>query len=98
MALYVHLSKMTSTGASKIRQISEEYSKWKSYVESLGAKVECAVGCFGEHDFVGVVDYPNEAAAMKGAGYAVSLGVVQVQTLPACSMEEFAKVMGELPV
>ena len=51
----------------------------------------------GEYDFVVIVDYPNEVAALKAAGYAAALGVVQVQTLPACQIEDFVKVMSELP-
>ena len=97
MALYVHLSKMTRDGAAKIRNLAPEYSKWKSFVESLGAKIICAAASFGEYDFVVVMDYPNEAAALKGAGWATALGDVQVQTLPACPIETFIKVMSELP-
>jgi uncharacterized protein with GYD domain len=97
MALYVHLSKMTRDGAAKIRNLGPEYSKWKSFVESLGAKIVCAAASFGEYDFVVVMDYPNEAAALKGAGWATALGDVQVQTLPACPIETFIKVMSELP-
>ena len=37
-------------------------------MESLGAKVVCAAACFGEYDYVVVVDYPNEVAALKGSG------------------------------
>ena len=51
----------------------------------------------GQYDYVVVVDYPNEVAALKGSGCATALGVVQVQTLPACPIEDFIKVMGELP-
>lgn len=89
MALYVHLVKMTREGATTIRELSSEYTKWKSFAESLGAKPVCVVGCFGEYDFVTVMDYPNEVAAMKAAGYASALGIVQTQTLPACPIEDF---------
>jgi uncharacterized protein with GYD domain len=34
----------------------------EEFVESLGAKVVCAAACFGEYDFVAVVDYRNEVA------------------------------------
>jgi len=97
MALYVHLAKMTQEGAAKIREISSDYAKWRSFAESIGAKVVCAAACFGQYDYVVVVDYPNDVAAMKGAGRAVALGTVQVQTLPACPIEDFAKIMSELP-
>jgi hypothetical protein len=44
-----------------------------------------------------VVDYPNEVAALKSAGCATALGMVTVQTLPCCAIEDFVKVMSELP-
>ena len=97
MALYVGLSKMTQDGTGKIRELAPVYAKWKSYAESLGGKIQCALACFGEYDFVVIVDYPNEVAALKAAGYAAALGVVQSQTLPACQIEDFVKVMSELP-
>jgi uncharacterized protein with GYD domain len=97
MALYVHLSKLTRDGTTKIRELSPEYSKWKHFVESLGCKPVCVVACFGEYDFVVVADYPDEVAAMKAVGYATALGVVRIQTLPACAIEDFIKVMSELP-
>jgi len=97
MALYIHLSKMTREGTTKIRNLAPEYAKWRTFVESLGAKIVCAAACFGEYDYVTVVDYPSEVAALKGAGCATALGVVQVQTLPACPIEDFVKIMSELP-
>ena len=97
MPLYVHLVKMTREGAGKIRDMGPEYGKTKNFMESLGAKILCTVACFGEYDFVSVVDYPNEVAALKSAGYAASTGNVQTQTLPACQIENFFKVMSELP-
>ncbi len=97
MPLYLALSKITQEGASKIRELAPVYAKWKSFAESQGGKILCALACFGEYDFAVVVDYPNEVAALKAAGYATALGVVQVQTLPACQIEDFVKVMSELP-
>jgi uncharacterized protein with GYD domain len=97
MPLYVHLVKMTREGAGKIRDLATEYAKVRQYRESLGAKILCSVACFGEYDFVSVVEYPNEVAALKAAGYAASTGNVRLQTLPACQIEDFFKVMSELP-
>ena len=97
MAVYLHLSKLTGQGASKIRELGSSYSTWRSFAESLGAKIVCAAACFGEYDFAVVADYPNEVAAMKSAGCATALGMVQVQTLPCCAIEDFVKVMSELP-
>jgi uncharacterized protein with GYD domain len=91
---------MTREGAGKIRELASEYAKWKSFVESLGSKpvcAVCAVACFGEYDFVVVADHPNEVAALKASGYAAAQGNVQIQILPACTVEDFFKVMSELP-
>jgi len=97
MAVYLHLSKLTREGAAKVRDLGSTYSTWKSFAESLGAKIVCAAATFGEYDFAVVADYPNEVAALKSAGCATALGVVTVQTLPCCAIEDFFKVMSELP-
>jgi uncharacterized protein with GYD domain len=97
MPLYVGLVKMTGQGASRIRDLASEYAKWKAYADSLGLKPICALACFGEYDFVVVGEYPNDAAALKAAGYATALGSVEVQTLPSCQIEDFFKAMSELP-
>jgi uncharacterized protein with GYD domain len=97
MPIYVHLVKMTREGAGKIRDLGPEYAKVKAFQDSLSVKRICTVACFGEYDFVDVLDYPSEAAALKAAGYSAGTGLVQVQTLPACSIEDFLKLMSELP-
>ena len=97
MPIYVHLVKMTREGAGKIRNLTPEYARVKEFQDSLGAKRLCTVACFGEYDFVDVLEYPNEAAALKAAGYSAATGMVQVQTLPACRIEDFLKLMSELP-
>jgi uncharacterized protein with GYD domain len=97
MPLYVHLVKMTREGAGKIRELASEYAKVKAFQDSLGVKRICTVACFGEYDFVDILEYPSEAAALKSAGYSAATGIVQVQTLPACRIEDFFKLMSELP-
>ena len=97
MPIYVHLVKMTREGATKIRDLASEYAKVKAFQDSLGVKRVCTVACFGEYDFVDVLDYPTEAAALKAAGYSAATGMVQIQTLAACRIEDFFKMMSELP-
>jgi len=97
MALYVHLVKMTQQGATKIREMSSTYEAVRKFGESLGCKPVTVVATFGKYDFVGLWDCPSEVAALKLAACAVSNGTVQVQTLPACKIEDFFKVVSELP-
>jgi uncharacterized protein with GYD domain len=97
MALYVGLAKMTREGASRIRDLAPEWAKARQYIESVGGKIICVTACFGEYDFVSVIDYPDQVAALKAAGYITLQGVVTVQTLPACAIDDFLKVMSGLP-
>ena len=97
MALFVGLAKMTREGASRMRDLAPEYAKARQYIESVGGKIICMTACFGEYDFVSVIDYPDQVAALKAAGYVTSQGLVTVQTLPACGIDDFLKVMSGLP-
>ncbi len=97
MALYVHLVKVTPQGAARIREASATYEHVRKFAESLGCKPVQIVACFGEYDYVGIWDCPDQVAALKLAGCAVSTGNVQIQSLPACKIEDFFKIMSELP-
>ncbi len=97
MALYVQLVKLTREGASKIREVSADFAKVQSFTASLGGKFLYVVACFGEYDFVALADYPDEVAALKGAAYAAAQGNAIIQTLPARPIEDFFKIMSELP-
>jgi uncharacterized protein with GYD domain len=55
------------------------------------------VACFGKYDFVALADYPDEIAALKGAAYAAAQGNATIQMLPARPIDEFFKIMSELP-
>jgi uncharacterized protein with GYD domain len=97
MPRYVHLAKMTQEGAANIKQHPAVYADWGRFADSIGAKVVCAVGCFGEYDYVVIADYPDEKAALKGAAFAAIQGMVRSQTLPAFPIEEFFEAVSDLP-
>ncbi len=97
MARYVHLVKMTQEGAANIKEQPAVYADWGRFADTIGAKVVSAVGCFGEYDFVLIVDYPDAKAALKAAAFAATQGMVQSQTLPAFPLDEFFSVIKELP-
>ncbi|HEY6394991.1 MAG TPA: GYD domain-containing protein [Candidatus Binataceae bacterium] len=97
MPLYVHFVKLTRDGAEKIRELPPAYEKFRKFVDSLGGKPACVVACFGEFDFLNIVDYPDQAAALKAAGFATAQGYVRMETVPAYPIEDFFMVMGALP-
>ena len=97
MALYVQLVKLSREGVTRIREVAGDFAKVQSFNESLGGKFLYVVACFGEYDFVALADYPDEVAALKGAAYAAAQGNATIQTLPARPIDEFFKIMSELP-
>jgi uncharacterized protein with GYD domain len=58
-------------------------------VEGLGGKIQGFWMCFGEHDFVGVVEMPDNVSA---AGFAIAIGgggaCKSVKTTPLLKIEE----------
>ena len=97
MALYVQLVKLNRKGAKKIQELSTDFAEVQRFNESLGAKFLYVVACFGEYDFVALADYPDDVAAVKGATFAAAQGNAAIQTLPARPIEEFFKIVSELP-
>jgi uncharacterized protein with GYD domain len=97
MALYVQLVKLNREGMMKIREVATDFAAVQQFNESLGGKFQYVVACFGEYDFVALVDYPDEVTALKGAAYAAAQGNATIQTLPARPIDEFFKIMSELP-
>jgi uncharacterized protein with GYD domain len=97
MALYVQLVKLSREGTMKIREVSKDFVAVQRFNESLGGKFLYVVACFGEYDFVALAEYPDDVAALKGAAYAAAQGNATIQTLPARPIEEFFKIMSELP-
>jgi uncharacterized protein with GYD domain len=97
MALYVQLVKLNREGVMKIREVSRDFAAVQRFNESLGGKFLYVVACFGEYDFVALAEYPDETAAIQGAAFAASQGNATIQTLPARPIDEFFKLMEQLP-
>src|SRR5215467_6540814 len=97
MALYVQLVKFNREGVMRIREVAGDFAAVQQFNESIGGKFLYVVACLGEYDFVALADYPDEVAAFKGAAYAAAQGNATIQTLPARPIDEFFKIMSELP-
>lgn len=97
MPLYVQLVKLHREGVMKIREVGNDFAAVQHFNESLNGKFLYVVACFGAYDFVALAEYPDDAAAMKGAAFAASQGNASIQTLPARPVDEFFQLMSELP-
>ncbi len=64
--------------------------------EKLGGKLTLYL-TFGEYDTVGILEAPNDEAALTFVSTLVSLGNVRTATLKAFTLEEVEKTIGGKP-
>lgn len=91
MAHYVLLARLTHQGITGIKGVQKRYDGFKALVESKGGKILSFYATFGQYDYVGVVDLPNDQAALEVSVGTGSKGNVQIETCRAFPFAEFAK-------
>lgn len=96
MPIYVSLVKFTQQGVTTMKAKGVARSDMvQRNIESLGGKLVHAYYCLGEYDVVAVLDFPNNASAMKAAVLNASMGHIQITTLPAVSRDEWRRLLKE---
>lgn len=95
MANYVFLGKLTEQGVTGIKDVGKRYDAFKKLVESKGGKVVDGYATFGRHDYVIVVDLPNDQAALEVSVATASKGNVTFETCRAFPFAEFVKTAGK---
>lgn len=92
MPYYILLNKLTDQGAKAGKDIPMRVRAAQKEAEKLGGKVTFYI-TFGEYDTVGILEAPNDQAALAFVSNLVSLGNVRTMTLKAFTMEEAEKIM-----
>ena len=82
MAMYLMFGKRTDKAVDLIKQ--------------LGGEVQAMYATLGQHDLVLVVSLPGTDAAMKASVALTKLTGIGFNTMPAVSVEDFDKLMGEI--
>lgn len=96
MPIYVSLVKFTQQGVSTMKDKGVARSDMvQRNIESLGGKLLHAYYCLGEYDVVAVLQFPDNASAMKAAVLNASLGHIQISTMPAVSRDEWRQLLKE---
>ena len=57
-------------------------------IEAAGGKVECLYYAFGEHDVVGIADFPDNVSAASLSLAVSASGLVRTRTTPLMTVEE----------
>jgi uncharacterized protein with GYD domain len=91
MPYYVILSNLTDEGRRTIKHKPERIIEVNKEVEAMGIKILKQYVLLGSHDFVNIVEAPDNETVMKMSVEIGARGSVQMMTLPAIPVEEFIK-------
>ena len=89
MAIYVMLTTLTDEGRKTIKDKPKRIKEVNQEVESMGVKVLAQYALLGPHDFVNILDAPDNIAIAQVATELGARGTLQTITMAAMSLDEF---------
>jgi len=89
------LIRFTDQGIKNIKDTTRRADAARSEAERIGGKFT-VYWTFGKYDGVGILEAPNDEAAMEFGIRVGSLGNIRTTTLKAFSEEEIANVVNKL--
>ena len=92
---YIILARLADQGIRNIKDIARRAEAAKSEAEKIGGKFTI-YWTFGKYDGVGILEAPNDEAAMEFGLRVGSLGNTRTTTLKAFTEEEIVKVVNKL--
>ena len=92
---YIILIRFTDQGIRNIKDTSRRADAARSEAERIGGKFT-VYWTFGKYDGIGILEAPNDEAAMEFELKVGSLGNIRTTTLKAFTEEEIAKVVDKL--
>ena len=93
MPHYVILSKLTDEGRKTLKQNPERILEVNKELEAMNVKVKEQFVVLGPYDFVNIVEASDNETIMKASIEIGSRGSVKLLTLPAITIDQFAKKM-----
>jgi uncharacterized protein with GYD domain len=92
---YIMLIRFTDQGIKNINNTTRRADAARSEAERIGGKFT-VYWTFGKYDGVGILEAPNDEAAMEFGLRVGSLGNIRTTTLKAFTEEEIARVVDKL--
>lgn len=92
---YIILFRFTDQGIRNVKDTRRRVDAARSEAEKIGGKFK-VYWTFGEYDTIGILEAPNDEAAMQFNLKLGSLGNVRTNTLRAFTEEEIKKVVNRL--
>ena len=92
---YIILIRFTDQGIRNVKDTTRRADAAKSEAERIGGKLT-VYWTFGKYDAIGILEAPNDEAAMEFGLKVGSLGNVRTTTLRAFTEEEIARIVNKL--
>jgi uncharacterized protein with GYD domain len=94
MPLYIMFSTLTDEGRKTVTANPERIEEVNREIESMGAYVIAQYACLGKHDFINLIEAPDNEAIMWVSMQLGSRGTVQIMTLPVIPIHQFIEKVG----
>ena len=97
MPTYIVLMKLTEEGIKTIKDAPQRVKENAQNMEKVKGKMKGFWLTMGEYDYVAIGEAPNDDIAMTFMLGMGAQGFVRTTTLKAFSLEEFEKIVKNLP-
>ena len=91
MPYYVMLTKLTDAGRKTLMSNPGRIWEVNKEVEEMGAKILIQYSLLGEHDFINILEAPNNTVIARVAAQLGSRGTMQPTTMSAITVEDLIK-------
>jgi len=89
LPIYILLSNLTDEGWKTVKGKPERIKEVNRELENFGVKVLHQYATLGPHDFVNIVDAPDNKTIAKLSIELGSRGTIQIISMPAIQIDEF---------
>jgi uncharacterized protein with GYD domain len=87
-------STLTDEGRRTVSSNPERIEEVNREIENMGAYVIAQYACLGKHDFISLIEAPDNEAIMRVSMDLGSRGTIQIMTLPVIPINQFIEKVG----
>ncbi len=96
MPIFVRLHRLTSKGASDIKNFKKSLNDIRAIQKKLKIKLIASYACLGKYDFVSIIEAPDDKTAFKVSAAIGRKGNISTVTMKAMTTDEFAEMTTRL--
>jgi uncharacterized protein with GYD domain len=89
MPLYIMMSNLTDEGRKTVKSNPQRIKEVNREVEGMGVKILAQYVVLGQHDFINVLEAPDNETIAKVALELGSRGTLQTMTMAALTLDDF---------